>query len=85
MKRNRFLLATAHISSYTINLLNSLLPLILAEFIWFAISFIQAARLDPLGATAYFHPMIEYLMTSLLLSLGGAVVFDIALLEQRRH
>ena len=85
MSNNLFSRAAKRISLHTIKLLNSILPLILAEFIWFAVSFIIAARLDPVGATAYFNPMIEYLMTSLLLTLGGAVIFDIAMLEQRRY
>ena len=84
MQNNRFFRASRRISTYTIKLLNSLLPIILAEFIWFAISFILAARLDPLGATSHYSPMIEYLMTSLLITLGGAVVFDISLREQNQ-
>ena len=79
MLNNRFLTAARRISSHTVSLLNTILPILLMEFIWFAASFILTARLDPIKAADLYYPMIEYLMTSLLLTIGGGVVFDIAM------
>ena len=84
MPNNLFSRISKRISLYTIKLLNSLLPIILLEFIWFGVSFIIAAKLDPLGAIAHYRPIIEHLMTSLLITIGGAILFDISMHEQGR-
>ena len=74
--------ALARISPYTIKLLNLLLPLLFAEFVWFAVSFYIEIRLDPIRAFNIYSPMIEYLMMSLLLTIGGAAIFDITVFEK---
>lgn len=79
MQNNRFSSAVRRMSSHTVTILNTLLPILLAEFVWFAIAFFLSAKTDPLKAIDLFHPMIEYLMTSLFLTVGGAAVFDIAI------
>lgn len=79
MQNNRLFNAASSISPKTITLLNLILPFLLVEFIWFAASFITTARLDPLRAIDIYNPMIEYLMMSLLLTLGGGIIFDIAI------
>ena len=83
MQNNRFIIAATKISSTTIALLNTLLPFILAEFLWFAASFIFSFKIDPIKATNIYSPMIEYLMLSLLLTLAGGMLFDIALKEKK--
>lgn len=74
--------AISRLSPYTIKFLNILLPLLLAEFLWFAISFYIEITLDPLRAITVYSPMIEYLMMSLFLTIGSAVIFDIAASER---
>ena len=74
--------ALEKLSDHTLTLLNSLLPLVLAEFIYFAISFLRTAHIDPAMAIATHQPTVEYLMMSLFLVIGSAVVFDIAVWER---
>lgn len=79
MPNNRFYNAARHISSHTVSIMNIILPFLLAAFLRFAVSFCISASIDPLKAFDTYSPMIEYLMMSLLLTLGGGVIFDIAI------
>lgn len=72
------------LSSHTIKLLNYLLPIILLEFIWLAIAFYSDISADPIYALGYYPIIIEHLMMSLLLTIGGAVLFDISIKEYRK-
>ena len=72
------------ISPHTIKYLNLLLPILLIEFIWFAVSFYTNIRLDPVAAITIYSPIFEHLMMSLLLTMGSAAIFDIAQFEQKR-
>jgi hypothetical protein len=78
-KRLRWFLSS--ISPHTIKLLNFLLPLILAELIWLLISVYIDIRKDPIYALGYYPPIVEHIMMSLFLVVGGAALFDISLSE----
>jgi hypothetical protein len=77
--RNLLKISLSKLSPHTIKYLNILLTIIFSEFVWFAVSFYIDMRLDPLKAISLYSPMIEYLMMSLLITLGGGVIFDIAI------
>ena len=75
--------ALSKLSPHTIKYLNILLPILFLEFVWFALSFYIDFRLDPVRAIDLYSPMIEYLMMSLLLTVGSAALFDITAFERR--
>ena len=80
--RNLLKQALSKLSPHTIKYLNTLLPILFAEFVWFALSFYIDMRLDPVKAIDLYSPMIEYLMMSLLLTIGSAAIFDITASER---
>ena len=73
--------ALSETSPYTIKLLKPLLFVILLEFLWFGFSFYIDIRSDAVKALAFYAPVSEYLMMSLLLTIGCAVIFDISISE----
>ena len=81
-RKNRLHLFLSSISPHTIKLLNSLLPIILVELIWLAISVYIDIREDPVYALGYYPPIVEHIMMSLFLVVGGAALFDISLSER---
>ena len=74
-------LILSHISSQTIKLMNYFLPFLLAEFIWFVISFYIEMKADALRAIYVYRGIAEHLMMSLLILIVCSVLFDISIHE----
>ena len=82
-KRNlhRIERALSNLSSETIKILNPLLCVVFLEFLWFGISFYIAIRADPVKALDVYSTVGEYLMMSLLITVGFGVLFDVSMWE----
>ncbi len=80
-KKHRVKHALSNISPHTVKFLKPLLLVIMVEFLWFGISFYIDISSDPIGAIAFYSVISEYLMMSLLLSIGFGVLFDISISE----
>lgn len=74
--------ALSRISRHTIKLLNIILPVLLLIFIHSAVIFYIGIKSDPIKALALYSSVSEYLMMSLFLTIGGAVLLDISLFER---
>ena len=68
--------AISRISQKTIVFMNCLLPFILASFVWFAFSYIKAINNDPILADHIYRPIADHIFISLVLVIGGGIVFD---------
>lgn len=80
-KRGVFYLFISGISQKTVTVMNLfLLPLTVA-FVYIGIEFLQAASVDILMAKDDFLPIFEYLMTSLIIVMGGSAILDLSLRE----
>ena len=71
--------ALIKISPKTLKLLNTLLPFLLCAFLWFGVSYIKSALVNPVYAEYTFRPISENLLVSLCLLIGGAAIFDCSL------
>lgn len=80
--KNRIKHAFLHISQSTIKVFSPLLLVLLIEFIWFAVAFCLGMASDPIQAIDKYNSISEHLMMSLLLTLGSAMIFDIAMFEK---
>ena len=78
-RKSRLKSAFSKISPHTIKFLKPLLFVILLEFLWFVLSFYIDIRSDYVKALAFYSPILEYIMMSLLLTIGCAVIFDISI------
>ena len=80
-KKSRIKQALLHISPTTIRVFSPLLLILLIAFVWFAVAFCLNTSTDPIQATDEYAPIAEHLMASLLLTIGSATAFDIAMFE----
>lgn len=78
-QRKALLNALSKISPKTLKLLNTLLPFLLCAFIWFGVSYIKAALVDPVYAEYVFRPVADNLLVSLCLLIGGSAILDCSL------
>lgn len=66
-------------------LLATELPLILLACVVLLVTYLQAERIDPVGAGSYYSGMLEYIISALCVSVCSAFLVDTVLRYEKKE